>query len=70
MKWEWGPAQQEAFAALKQALSEATVLAYPDFRKPFVLHTDASAYGLGAVLSPRDEEGHERVLRQQDIGEC
>lgn len=42
----------EAFEKLKQILiSEDVTLLYPDFTKPFDLTTDASAHGLGAVLS-------------------
>ena len=49
-KVNWGPAQQEAFETLQRLCTEAPILAYADFKTPFVLHTDASSDGLGAVL--------------------
>ena len=36
---------------MKKILSKETLLAYPDFTKPFVVHTDASHTQLGAVIS-------------------
>lgn len=49
-KWDWSPAQQASFEALKHALATAPVVAPPDFTKPFIVRTDASGVGLGAVL--------------------
>lgn len=38
---------------MKQALTSAPVLSLPDFQLPFTIETDASAIGMGAVLSQR-----------------
>ncbi|KAL7724954.1 hypothetical protein ACLKA6_002318 [Drosophila palustris] len=60
-KWEWKPEQQAAFEELKARLTEAPVLACPDFSEKFVLQTDASDCGLGAVLT-QQHQGAERVI--------
>ena len=46
----WTSLAEEVFQLLKKALSEAPVLAVPDFNKQFIIETDASEYGVGAVL--------------------
>src|SRR6185369_10926866 len=61
-KLKWTESQQEAFDTLKQKLISAPILTYPDFEKPFVLMTDGSAHGLGAVLAQIDEKGKEKVV--------
>ncbi|KAL6421213.1 hypothetical protein ACFW04_013639 [Cataglyphis niger] len=60
-KWKWGAEETTAFRELKKTLVSAPVLACPDFARRFVLQTDASASGLGAVLTQNFEEG-ERVI--------
>uniref|UniRef100_A0A674PMZ3 Gypsy retrotransposon integrase-like protein 1 n=1 Tax=Takifugu rubripes TaxID=31033 RepID=A0A674PMZ3_TAKRU len=47
----WTPECEESFNALKSRLVSTPVLAYADFSRPFILETDASHSGLGAVLS-------------------
>ena len=47
----WDSQQQAAFAALKQSLLTSPLLDYPRKDDRFVLATDASDIGLGAVLS-------------------
>ena len=60
-KVHWGPEQQEAFETLKGLCTESPVLAYADFKAPFILHTDASGEGFGAVLY-QVQEGKQRVI--------
>ena len=53
----WSPECEEAFLQLKQRLIESPILMYPNFDQDFILETDASAMGLGAVLSQQAEDG-------------
>jgi len=57
----WGQEQENAFCLLKERLISAPVLAYPDPDVPFILDTDASNFGMGAVLS-QVQGGQERVI--------
>ena len=60
--FEWYQDQQEAFEALKIMLMTSPILAQPDWEKPFILQTDASAMGLGAILTQKDDQGHDTVI--------
>ena len=52
------PEAEEAVRVLKENIMSAPVLVFPDFNKPFLLETDASKEGLGAVLSQKPDDGH------------
>src|SRR5215211_6931620 len=43
-------------------LIKMPILGYPDFNKPFIIHTDASGIGLGAVLSQKNKDEKEHVI--------
>ena len=51
VKWEWTDEHQSAFEGMKARIARKTLLTYPDFNKPFEIHTDASKVQLGACIS-------------------
>ena len=53
----WSTQCEKAFAELKRRLCSEPVLQSPDFDRPFVVQTDASDRGIGAVLSQKDVDG-------------
>jgi hypothetical protein len=64
-KFTWGQKPQEAFETLKDRLCTASVLSYPDFKLPFILATDASGTGIGAILSQVQNGGY--ASRQKNM---
>ena len=60
--FEWHEVHQQCFDKLKQLLIDAPMLHFPNFKLPFVVQTDASDAGLGAVLS-QVVDGQERVIQ-------
>ena len=58
----WTSECQEAFQQLKKLCTEAPVLAYPDFTKPFKLLIDACDRGLGAILYQEQADGKEKPI--------
>ena len=62
MPFIWDVKCQEAFDSLKALLTDSTVLAFPDFQLDFILETDASKLGLGAILSQNQPDGSQRPI--------
>lgn len=60
-KFLWDSACDEAFQEARQKLVSAPILSCPDYSLPFVVQTDASDFGIGAVLT-QQQEGGERVI--------
>ncbi|KAL6731328.1 hypothetical protein Aduo_002203 [Ancylostoma duodenale] len=62
-KWNWGEEHNRAFEKVKEMISSGPVLSQPNIEKartgerPFKIFTDASTYGLGAVLSQDGDDG-------------
>ncbi len=51
--WEWGSAQDQAFAELKRRMVEDVILAIPNETDPFMVKADASEGAVGVVLSQK-----------------
>ena len=57
-----------AFQELKMKCLTVSVLAFADFKKPFLLETDVSIEGLGVVLSQKQEDGRYHPLAYASHG--
>lgn len=60
-KFSWDSKCEDAFRAIKNVLISAPILTCPNFEHEFILQTDASAYGVGAVLY-QVYDGREHVI--------
>ena len=61
-QFNWTAECQHAFNTLQARLCNSPVLVHPNFNKEFMLQTDASDIGLGAILSQLDDKGFERPI--------
>lgn len=61
-KLNWLPVHQMAFEQVKTNLISRPVLMPPSSSKPFILQTDASDYGISAILAQLDDKGVEHVV--------
>ena len=67
----WTDDCKMAFEALKQKLTEAPILAHPDFEKEFILDTDASDVAIAAVLSQKiDGKEHVIAYASKTLSKC
>ena len=57
----WTDEAQAAFNLLKELMVSSPILGYADYSKPFLLQTDASGVGSGAVLG-QIQDGQEKVI--------
>ncbi|GBM73598.1 Retrovirus-related Pol polyprotein from transposon 17.6 [Araneus ventricosus] len=58
----WTKECNQAFIELKNRLTEVPVLYAPDYRREFIVQTDASDLGIGIVLSQRDDKNEEHPV--------
>ena len=63
-------AAEETFHTLKKICVMAPVLAFADLKKPFLLETDASKYGLGTVLQQVQEDGRYHPVAYASCALC
>lgn len=57
----WAPECQKSFDILKEKLTMVPVFGFADFSLPFIVKTDASSEGLGAILS-QHQGGRKRII--------
>ena len=62
---QWTPERAQAFQRLKDVVTQSPPLVHPDFERPFMVATDASAVGIGAVLYQQDEGSPPRYIQFQ-----
>jgi hypothetical protein len=62
VKFEWNEQAQSELDDIKDCLTSDIVMTFPDWNKEFILATDASIKGFGAVLSQKDEREREKVI--------
>ncbi len=61
-RWKWSDECEKAFLEAKQSVASTPVLAHYDPTQPLTLAGDASAYGIGAVISHVLPDGSEKPI--------
>ena len=62
LKLNWTKEHTDCFKLLKHICTETPILAYADYSKPFIVHTDMSEIGLGPILYQEQDEGPPWVI--------
>ena len=62
MKKAWGVKQVETIKMIQKILSNAPVLEHPNWDRPFTVATDASQFGIGAVLYQKDKDDKMHII--------
>ena len=64
----WTSQHQEVLEELIDEIVKPRVMAFPDFEKPYILHTDASQVGLGPILYQKQDDDKLRVVALSPAG--
>ena len=62
VEFNWTQECESAAENLRSQITSAPILAFPDFTRPFILTTDASAIAIGAVLSQIQQDDREHPI--------
>ena len=54
-RWKWTDTCTKAFEGIKAIIAKYVMLSYPNFSEEFVIHTDASAIQLGALITQNNK---------------
>jgi hypothetical protein len=54
-KFHWNEQRESAFKAIKEQLTQETMLTYPQFDQPFIVYTDASKKQIGGIVTQDDK---------------
>src|SRR6266511_4096993 len=58
----WNEKRQKAFDEIKRRMMMASIVAYPNFEKPFILYMNTSREGIEAVLHQKDDQDKECII--------
>src|SRR6266542_342384 len=58
----WNDKRQKVFDEIKKRMMMAPIVVYSNFEEPFILYTDISGEGIGAVLYQKDDQSKERII--------